>query len=230
MLVEKAETGSTNDDLRRLALEGAPQGTAVLARRQTSGRGRAGRHWSSPDGGLYLSVLLRPSMPLERWGLLPLACGAAVVATLREEGFPAALKWPNDVLLDGRKVAGVLVETRLGEERFAVVGIGANLGPAPEGVPEATGLAEHGRAREPRAFAERLVRAVLDWADRLERDEGGAVLADVRAACATLGREVEWEKGEGVAVDIDLDGALVVERQGVRERVLAGDVRVRQRL
>lgn len=229
MLVEKESTGSTNDDVRELAVQGAPQGAAVLAHAQTAGRGRAGRHWASPDGGLYLSVLLRPGMPLERWGLLPLACGAAVAATLREGGFDAVVKWPNDVLLGERKVAGVLVETRLGDERFAVVGIGVNVGRAPEGVPEATGLAEHGRAPGRRELAERLVAAVLERAERLERHGEEAVLAEVRGMCVTLGRRVEWEKGEGVAVDVAEDGALVVESRGRRERVLAGDVRVRQR-
>lgn len=226
MLVEKDETGSTNDDARELALSGAPHGTAVLAARQTQGRGRAGRAWASPEGNLYLSVLLRPRLPPHKWALLPLAVGSAVVGRLREEGFHADLKWPNDVLLEGRKVGGVLMESRIGPDPFLVVGLGLNLREPP--VPDATALARHGRPPERRALAEALRQRVVEALDRLEKEGPAPTLAEVRARCVTLGRRVAWEDGTGRAVDVAEDGSLVVEREeGGRALVVAGDVRVR---
>lgn len=226
MLVEKAETGSTNDDARDLALRGAPHGAGVLALRQTRGRGRAGRPWASPEGGLYLSVVLRPSLPPHKWALLPLAVGSAVVARLREEGFPADLKWPNDVLLEGKKAGGVLMESRTGPSPFIVVGVGLNLGAAP--VEEATALARHGAPPERRPLAESLRLRIVDALDRLEKEGPSPTLADVRARCVTLGRRVAWEEGEGTAVDVAEDGTLLVRgTDGAVSRVAAGDVRVR---
>lgn len=227
-LVEKEETASTNDDAHALAEAGAPHGAAVLAKRQTRGRGRAGRAFSSPEGGMYLSVVLRPAFPPAQWSLLPLAAGLAVVEELRARGYDAGLKWPNDVMLGGRKAGGVLVESRWGAAPHAVVGVGLNLREAP--VPEATALAGHGDSPPgPRELAEALVARLVGRVDAWAREGPAGVVAGVRAACVTLGREVEWEKGEGVAVDVAEDGALVVRVAGGHERVLAGDVRVRVR-
>ena len=227
MLIEKEETQSTNDDAHALAQAGAASGTAVLALRQARGRGRAGRTFASPEGGLYLSVVLRPRLEPAQWSLLPLASGLAVVEELRARGFDAGLKWPNDVMLAGRKLGGILVESRWGREPFAVVGIGLNLTEAP--VEEATALARHGAVPERRTLAEALVARLVALVDAWARDGPADVLKGVRAACVTLGREVAWEKGEGVAVDVAEDGALVVRVAGGHERVLAGDVRLRVR-
>ena len=124
------ETGSTNDDARALAVEGAAAGTAVAAHRQTRGRGRRGHVWSSPEGGLYLSIVLRPAVPMGYFVGLPAACSLGVLAALRGAGARGvALKWPNDVVLDGGKLAGILVEAGSGEGGpYAVCGIGINLG------------------------------------------------------------------------------------------------------
>lgn len=227
MLVEKEETGSTNDDARELAASGAAHGTAVLAARQTRGRGRSGRAWVSPPGGLYLSVVLRPRLPPHRWALLPLAVGNAVVARLREAGFEADLKWPNDVLLHGRKVGGILMESRLGPEPFVVVGLGLNLDHAP--LPESTGLSVHGTPPERRALAESLRVRIVGALDRLQDEGPEPTLAEVRARCVTLGRRVAWDEGEGLAIDVSEDGSLLVERaEGAGlARIVAGDVRIR---
>jgi BirA family biotin operon repressor/biotin-[acetyl-CoA-carboxylase] ligase len=226
VLVEKAETGSTNDDARQLALSGAAHGTAVLAARQTKGRGRAGRSWVSPEGGLYLSVVLRPALPPHKWALLPLAVGSAVVGLLRDEGFPVDLKWPNDVLLAGRKAGGILMESRLGPEPFLVVGLGLNLGEAP--LPEAAALARSGAPADRRGLAEPLRRRIVEALERLEKEGPGPTLDEVRARCVTLGRRVAWDEGEGTAVDVAEDGTLLVERrEGGMARVTVGDVRVR---
>lgn len=225
VLVEKEETGSTNDDARALAERGAEHGTAVLAARQTRGRGRAGRAFVSPEGGLYLSVVVRPDRPPSEWSLLPLVAGLAVVDELRAARVDASLKWPNDVLVAGRKLGGLLVESQWGREPFAIVGIGLNVVMSP--VPGATSLVEAGLAVDRRVLAEaivgRLVRVVEEW----EARGASGLVARVREACVTLGRRVEWEKGEGVAIDIAEDGALVVDVGGEVRRVVAEDVRLR---
>lgn len=224
-MLEKEETRSTNDDARELALDGAPHGSAVLARRQLAGRGRAGRSFSSPEGGLYLSVVLRPRSPPAQWGPLPLIAGAAAACALRADGFPAELKWPNDLLLRGRKVGGILVETRFDADPFAIVGVGINvdLRPSVEG---ATALAEHGRAPDTRALARAIHAALLARIARLDTEGPRGVLAEARALCGTLGRRIAWEKGDGVAIDLAEDGSLVVDVDGARSRVVAGDVRI----
>lgn len=227
LLVEKAETASTNDDARTLAANGAPHGTGVVAEQQTRGRGRAGRSFASPTGGLYLSVVVRPTAPPHHWTLLPLLSGAAVACVLRERGFPVEIKWPNDLMMCGRKLGGVLVESRLGHNAFAIVGVGVNVRSSPADVPDATSLAAHGVAPDPRALAEEVRQAIVARVARLDVDGPTGVLAEVRALCGTLGRRVETEKGAGVAVEVAGDGALVVEIEGAPVRLVAGDVRLR---
>lgn len=222
--MEKEETGSTNDDARELALSGAPHGSAVLAARQTRGRGRAGRAWASPDGGLYLSLVVRPTAPAHKWSLFPLAAGVAVATELRVDGTNVDIKWPNDLLLDGRKVGGILVESRAGASPFVIVGLGLNLGAPPRELPDAAALRT---GEERRALAQRLAGAILAHLDALQRNGPTATLAGARALCVTLGRRVKAEKVEGRAVDVAEDGALLVEDDaGVRRAVVAGDVRV----
>jgi BirA family biotin operon repressor/biotin-[acetyl-CoA-carboxylase] ligase len=129
-LIVLETTGSTNDDVRRLAAEGAPEGTVVLAESQSAGRGRLGRSWDSPERmGLYLSVLLRPTEPLENLGRYPIATAVAVCAACRVfAGESAVLKWPNDVVAPDGKLAGILSELRHGASGAElVVGIGVNV-------------------------------------------------------------------------------------------------------
>lgn len=220
------EARSTNDEARALALDGAPEGAAVLARRQSAGRGRAGRTFLSPEGGLYLSVVLRPVAPPHQWGILPLAAGLAVVDELRARGVEAALKWPNDVMLREDKVGGILVESRMGAPPFAVVGIGLNLQDAPA-LPGVGGL--RGRAGGAREVAAALVPRLVALSEELGLAGPGPIAHRVRAVCVTLGRQVEWEEKVGVARDLDEGGSLVVDTPGGLERVVAGDVRVRSR-
>lgn len=224
VILRKASSASTNDDARELALAGAPHGASVLALRQEAGRGRAGRAFASPEGGLYLSVVLRPRAPPAQWGLLPLAVGLAAAEALEARGHRVALKWPNDLLTEAGKVGGVLVETRLGEPPFAVAGLGINLGMPPAGVDGAAGLGEK-TSDDVRAAAEgiraRLLEVVEEWESHPER-----VRSRIRSRCRTLGRRVAWDGGAGVAVDVAEDGALLVEGEGGRARIVAGDVRV----
>ena len=139
-----ATTGSTNDDARELARAGAPQGTAVAARAQSGGRGRRGHAWASPEGGLYLSVVLRPGVGPQHFVGLPAVCALGALRAVREAtrlGARVGIKWPNDLVIDNRKLAGLLVEAGAGEGGpFAVLGIGINLA-RPGEAPRATGPA-----------------------------------------------------------------------------------------
>lgn len=223
-LLRVASTGSTNADLRRMAEDGAPHGTALLADAQTAGRGRMGRSWEAPPGAaVLLSVLLRPAL-LPRH--VPLLCLGAAVATA--EACPVLrIKWPNDLLgPDGRKVAGILAEMELehARVRYVVVGVGLNLTAAPA-LPGAAPLSDYVEPPDRLALAERLARGIIDVASELERGSDG-VLARWRSLSATLGRAVEVGEVRGVAEDVDEDGALLVRTPHGRRRVLAGDVRM----
>lgn len=141
-------TGSTNDDMIAAAREGAPHGTAEATHLQTAGRGRRGHVWQSPEGGLYLSIVLRPDVPMQLFSGLPAVCAlgcSEALSGLGAEGI--ALKWPNDVIVGRRKLAGLLVEGGYGEGgTFAVVGIGINVVPA-DGLEADLGDAHDGSAR-----------------------------------------------------------------------------------
>jgi BirA family biotin operon repressor/biotin-[acetyl-CoA-carboxylase] ligase len=206
---------STNSRARELAAAGAPNGTLVTAAEQTAGRGRQGRRWVAPAGrALLMSVVLRD------WPqLLPLAAGVAVA---EEAGPTAAVKWPNDVLVAGRKVAGILIEGRP-QERWVVVGIGLNVAVSPEALPPELRETAAGLGREPAALETTLAGLL----ERLERWLAAApeqVLEAFRARDALAGREVRWEGGAGQAAGIDDRGRLVV-RTGDGERALeAGEV------
>jgi len=219
---------STQDALRSLAEAGAPEGTVVLAERQTAGRGRRGRRWESPGGGLYFSLLLRPALPLDRLPLLPLAAGVGLVRAVGVGG----LKWPNDLLafVDGsfKKLGGVLLEAEvLGEEiHYALLGVGLNV--AEEGLPEeGAGLLRFfpGVRRD-----ELLVRVLFALEHALaELADPEAFVRTYKLHSLTLFRPVyaRWvgEPIAGVAVDVEPTGALVVRTQrGRRKRVTAGEV------
>lgn len=188
------ETGSTNDDCRALALQGAPHGTAVAARRQTAGRGRRGHRWSSPAGNLYLSVVLRPGVSMQYYVGLSAVCALGALEALRADAgvAGAALKWPNDVVLGDGKLAGILVEAGAGEGGpYAVCGIGVNLEPATCG--------EDAAFDSPRALPRACVADALgptgapvfeELAEALRRRIAGAVEAwgaQVRAGRALAG-------------------------------------------
>lgn len=235
--VEFHETlGSTNDRARDLAEEGA-SGVAVVAAEQTGSRGRLDREWASPPGSVSLSVLLRPDLPPAHAPVVTLAAAVATAEAAREAGVDAAIKWPNDVLVPdpsggdagdrgGAKLAGVLTEMEGEADRvnWLVAGIGVNANVDPDALPaDATSLrAEAGRDVDRRTFVQRLLERFHD----LTADPD-AVLPAWRDRAATLGRRVRVETPggvvEGEAVDVEFPGALVVETDEGRERVLAGD-------
>jgi BirA family biotin operon repressor/biotin-[acetyl-CoA-carboxylase] ligase len=161
------QLGSTSDHCVQAARNGETEGLAVLALAQTSGRGSRGRAWEAPSGNLNLSVLLRPARPLAEAGMFPLLAGLAVHEALTGFGLETAtLKWPNDVLVGGAKLAGILIDAQPGPERFdwLVIGIGVNLLTAPE-IPgrQTTSLARYGIAVTPAAFTARLLPALSRW-------------------------------------------------------------------
>ena len=210
------DTDSTNERARALAAAGAPHGTLVTASEQSAGRGRQGRTWSAPAGqALLMSLLLRDPPRF-----LPLA---AAVAVAEVAGDGAQIKWPNDVLLDGRKVAGILVEGRP-QERWAVLGIGLNVAIRVEDLPAelrdtATTLGLTPRDVEP--TLERLLAALT----RRLADSERTVLAAWRTRDALRGREVRWAAGTGTAAGVDDDGRLLVELAGGGRAALdAGEV------
>lgn len=196
-------TGSTSADAAALAAGGAAHGTLVTAGMQTAGRGRQGRQWSAPAGrSLLMSVVLRD---FDR--LLPLRAGLAVAAVAGPE---ARLKWPNDVLLDGRKVAGILVDLSPRLD-WAVLGIGINVAVEPDDLPpelqERAGTLGASRER-----VEPLLRDLLDALTAALAAPAPTVLAEWAQLDALRGREVAWAGGEGVAAGLDLAGALRVRR------------------
>jgi BirA family transcriptional regulator, biotin operon repressor / biotin---[acetyl-CoA-carboxylase] ligase len=235
--IERRErVASTNDEAGLLARAGAPHGTVVLAEEQTAGRGRYGRSWLSPPGeNLYLSVVLRPEIGTERAPPITLAAGLGVVDAVNRAGVRASLKWPNDVLVGSKKLAGVLTEmnSRGHELEHVILGIGVNVNARalpPQIAPIATSLRlELGREVDREAFLETLLPAVERWLDALFAG-GVSALADAWKEYAELaGSRVRAsaEDGpvEGEPVGLDDDGALLVEDDaGRRHRVVSGEV------
>ena len=234
-----AEVDSTNTVARELARRGAVHGAAVIADAQTAGRGRLGRGWVSPPGrNLYLSVVLRPSLDPEKLSLLTLAAGVAACEAVREWCPSARLKWPNDVLVEGRKVVGILCEIESdGDAPTVIAGIGVNLNSAPEDFPpelreKAGSLAmASGRAVDRSRFTARLLGCVETWLDRLDREGFAAVGAAWERLSAMTGQTIRVREPGGVVngrvLGLAADGALrIATPSGAERRVVAGDVTV----
>lgn len=233
-----AEIDSTNTTLRELAAGGAAHGTVVIADAQRRGRGRLGRSWASPAGtNLYLSALLRTALPAERLAQLSLLAGVAVCEAV-EAWCPAAIKWPNDVLIEGRKVAGILAEMDgAGAERAIIVGIGVNVNAEADDFPaelrdKASSLRLATGAPIDRAlFAARLLNHLEARYDQLGRDGFAPIAAAWRERAPLIGRHIRVQEPgelvEGTVIDLADDGALRLRLADGREhRVLAGDVTV----
>lgn len=229
-----AETGSTNADLRAAALAGAPEGTVLTTEHQHAGRGRLDRTWvAPPSSGIMVSVVFRPQdVPAARWVWLPLLVGLAVEATVREAGVDAGLKWPNDVLVDRRKLAGILLErVDTADGPAAVAGVGLNVSTRRDElpVPTATSLALEGadetdRTIVLRSYLRALEKLYAAWSATGGDPEAGLRDAYVRR-CVTIGTRVRVEMPDGSvllgdAEGIDDQGRLLVDGRAVS----AGDV------
>lgn len=236
------ETDSTNDECKRRAMAGAPTGLAVTADVQTGGRGRRGRSFQSLAGkGLYLSVLLRPQVPLEEVSQLTAWTAVAVCRAVEKvSGIAPGIKWPNDVLVDGKKLCGILtelgVEAETGSLSYVVVGMGTNLTQTgedfgPELADKAVSLAMLGCPVTRRELAAALLRE-LDAMSAAFPQGREAYLAEYRRRCVTLGREVRLvsPRGEVNATALDVDSAFALRvrrRDGSEETVSSGEVSVR---
>lgn len=231
------ETGSTNEDAFALGRAGEPAGVVVVAGSQTRGRGRMTRSWFSPPGaGLYCSVLLRPAVSLPEAGLLSLCAALAMTDAVRASGLKASVKWPNDIVFDGRKLCGILsaCDGDAGGLRFAVVGSGLNLLPGsyPEELSSrAACLADYGVRAEPEEILRRYLDSLSDAVNILEKEGFSPLRRRLESACVLISRPVKVSGGqqaEGVAEGIGDHGELLLRTSdGSLLPVTCGDVSVR---
>ena len=205
---------STMEIAHALAREGAAEGTLVWAARQEQGRGRLGRTWVSPEGGAYFSLILRPQRPAAEIPQLSLATGLATAEAIRKlTGLFPSIRWPNDVLIDGRKAAGILVEAKSGT---AIVGIGVNVATESRDLPEgATSLAASGgRDADPYRFTGVLCRRFQQWYDVWTKQGFAPIRETLRSWIGLFGHPVHITAGstrfEGTASDLDESGRLLV--------------------
>jgi len=234
-IVRCGRVDSTQAIVFALAADGAPDRTVVVAESQAAGRGRRGRVWQDePGASLLTSILLRPRLAPAQLPTLSLTAGVAVAEALASAaGLAPRLKWPNDVLVDGRKLAGILLESRLSSAPAAsacVVALGIGINVAQRAFPPE--LAEHatsvrlagGGDLDRDVLLVALLEALDRWRARLESEGFAPVRTRWRSLADTLGRTVSVDGVTGVAVDVDDDGALLVDEGGRRRRVVAGDV------
>lgn len=239
-----AEATSTNDIAKELAAKGAEEGTIVISETQTLGRGRLSREWASPEGGIWFSIILRPQVTPKDASKLTFVAAVAVARVIIEMfNLRAEIKWPNDVLIGGNKVCGILTETSTKGDvvDFVVVGIGINANVSLDSFPESlrnclTSLKEELKEEIER---ERFLRALLEELERyytiFMRKNFDLILEEWRNLAGFLGQYVEVvsfdEKIRGRAVDVDQNGALMIKlRNGTVKKVMSGDVTVQKRL
>ena len=228
---------STNLVLKDMAKQGAPHGSLCLCECQTAGRGRMDRTWSSPEGqGVWLSVLLRPHMPVENAPLVTFCCALAMTKAVREvTGLDAKIKWPNDLVLNGRKLCGILLEMGFDAQGYYVVaGTGLNVrrGAYPPDLAErATSIEEWAEIPDRGAVVAAYLAALEEALSAVEQQGFAGIAEGFRRECITLGSPVHVLGTDctftGMAEDIDETGALLVRTEGELRRVLAGDVSVR---
>jgi BirA family biotin operon repressor/biotin-[acetyl-CoA-carboxylase] ligase len=231
------EVSSTNDIARTLAMGGAQEGEVVLADRQVKGRGRRGKSWISPEGGIWFSIILKPER--EEAHTLTFLAAVSINRVLNNLGLTARIKWPNDILIEDRKLCGILTETTSEGNRleYAIVGVGINANIDGDSFPEdlqgsVTSLRyELGRDVE----KEKILESILG---ELERDynklkSGGfqPILEEWKDNNCVLGAHVKvqgsGEEYEGLALDVDDDGALIIKLgDGSRKRVISGTLRI----
>jgi len=229
---------STNSEVARLALEGAEEGLCVVADEQTAGRGRLGREWVSPPGaGLYLSILLKPSVEIKNWPLLTLMAAVAVHDSLRDAcGLETDIKWPNDIVAGGRKLCGILAESvDVDKGRAVILGIGINLAAAafPADLRSTAISLEEAtnKACEAETILEVLLGSISHYYDIFHTRAGSRQIIDTWCKYSSYAQgkhirvSLRGEVLEGTTRGLEADGALRVETvEGAIETVRAGDV------
>jgi len=232
VIVRLDTVDSTQSVAFALAERGAADRTVVVADQQLAGRGRRGRTWRAPAGtSLLASIVVRPRLPQSLLSTLSLTTAVAVAEALRRvTKVDARLKWPNDVLVAGKKVAGILLESRMsgGSSVVTIIGVGINLGQRefpPDLAEGATSIAlETGQAPSRESVLAALLEEFDAWRARLEGEGFGPVREAWRRLSDTLGRRVTVDTVTGLAADLDTDGALLIDVAGTLTRVLAGVV------
>jgi BirA family biotin operon repressor/biotin-[acetyl-CoA-carboxylase] ligase len=227
-LVALDSVGSTNDEAARLADSGAAEGTVVWAREQTGGRGRRGRHWASPVGNLYSSTVFRPDCMAPRATELGFVAALAV-ADIVPVGREVRVKWPNDVMVDGGKIAGILLESAIGQGgrvEHVVAGIGVNVGFAPQVAEMRYPGAALGGSVEPalEQLTQALARRLAEW----RRHGFETVRAAWLAKAGPLGMDVDVRLGEdlvrGRFAGMDREGALLLDTENGPRKIVSGEL------
>ncbi len=234
---------STNTTALNLAAEGAPSGTVVAADSQSAGRGRLGRKWQSPPGlGLYFSIIVRPRLGLSDLTKITLTAGLALrTAIFATSALKTRLKWPNDILWQGKKMAGILTEcgAESAKGRPVIVGIGLNVNSGPDDFPAEIGQRGVSMRMAANLFYDRgrilaaVIEAVEREVKRLEKGEFTAILRDWRRWDASAGKRLTWLKPGGmpvcgISLGPDEDGVLrIKDAAGLIHQVISGDLRLR---
>ena len=235
------ETDSTNNVAKALAEQGAEEGTIIIAETQTYGKGRLGRKWESPKGGVWLSIILKPKLKMREIVKINLLAAVAVAKTIREEfKLNAEVKWPNDILIDRRKVCGILTEAVSEGDRakYVILGIGINANFELAALPEtlratATSLKEIlGKEVDREKFICNLLKNFEVYYEKFKEGKTDLILNDWRKLSCILNRKVQIsdykKKFEGLAIDIDKDGYLIVKlNNGILKKILSADVTLR---
>ena len=237
-LIEIESCGSTNDEARKLAIlgeENYPDGTLVWAKKQTAGRGRRGRAWDSPQGNLYISLILRPEVSLRKASQLSFVAALALfdaLGTISEPGHQIKLKWPNDVLLQDKKVAGILLESQADSKEapaWVILGVGVNVTRFPKNtVFPSTSLSEENRSVSVETTLQAFARSFQRWANSWAQDGFEKIRLNWLERALGLGQKIEVNLEtvtlEGIFKDIDKHGALVLDKDGTEHRITAGEV------
>ena len=231
------EVESTNGVAKFLANQGAPEGTAVLSETQTKGRGRSGKKWESPVGGIWLSLILRPDIDPSKASIITLATGVAVAKTLIGMGIDARIKWPNDILINGKKVAGILTEAnaRFNAVDYVIVGVGID-------TKVDTDILAHDLGEITTSISQETEREIIESKivakflnefeeiyDLFKDEKFNDILYDWRRMAQTIGRYVEIQQPlgkvyRGIAVGINNQGALILElSNGELKKVISGE-------
>jgi len=232
------EIGSTNEEAAKLANIGGREGAVVIADRQRFGRGRLCRRWHSPEGGLWFSIILRPKIELEDAPKLTLTASVAIAKAIQEVlELKVEIKWPNDILIDGRKVCGILTEaaTKDGDLDYIILGVGINVDFEEKELPlelRSTAVTLRNASGKNVDISQFLCYCLkkIETYYIIFQDKGfDLILKEWKSLASFMGREIEisWmnEKFSGTAIDVDEHGALILQlRDGTRHRILSGEV------